>query len=217
LSDFQISPDGNTIYIADFSFKGNRPALIVYDVKTDTARRVLDNSTFVRGDPFSPRINGKVLFEDMTANMHVDSIGLDKQGEWLYFAPMAKSHLYRIKTSALRDISLTPHQLNAQIETYSKKPMSDGIALDAAGNVYVTDIEHSSIVVINTNREVRTLIRDKKRLRWPDGLDFDSEGYLYVTCSNLHSVLQGTHKEEGPFHIFKFKPDLINGSQNTAQ
>lgn len=207
-SDFHVSPDGKFIYIADTSIKGNRPALIVVDVENNSARRVLGNSSYVRADAFTPRVNGEIFFDDLATFLHVDSIGLDAKGEWLYFAAITKTNLFRIQTVHLRDKDLTPFNLESKIEVYSKKPMSDGIILDAAGNIYLTDIEHSAIAVINTNREIRTLVRDPALLRWPDGLSFDAAGNLYISCSDLHRVMEKKHTKDAPFHILKVNPAL---------
>jgi len=43
LNDFQVSPDGRTIYIAEASPIRQTPAIVVYDVATRTSRRLLDS------------------------------------------------------------------------------------------------------------------------------------------------------------------------------
>ena len=86
--------------------------------------------------------------------------------------------------------------------------MSDGIAIDAEGTVYLTDLEHSAIVALDPDRKLRTLVKDE-RLRWPDGLAFGPDGWLYVTCSALHQVLGKDAAEiaaHAPYQIFRFKP-----------
>jgi len=198
-----VSPDGKWVYIADTSSRGNRPALIVHDVEANLARRVLGNSTFVRADSFTPRINGEIAFDAVATSLHVDSIGLDSVGEWLYFAPVTKPHLYRIRTKDLHDANLTPFALESKIEEYSKKTMSDGIILDAEGNIYLTDFEHSAIAVITPQKEVRTLVRDPTLLRYPDGLSLDVHGNLYISCSDLHRIVDNKHSKDAPFHLLK--------------
>src|SRR4029453_12486552 len=42
LNDFQVSPDGTRVYIAESSPIAQTPALIVYDVAQQKSRRVLD-------------------------------------------------------------------------------------------------------------------------------------------------------------------------------
>ena len=52
LQDLQISTDGRTIIIADASFWRKRPAIIVYDVESATARRVLESHPSVSAEKF---------------------------------------------------------------------------------------------------------------------------------------------------------------------
>ena len=81
-----------------------------------------------------------------------------------------------------------PGALGAAVEDFARKTISDGLSTDDAGNVYVTDPEHSAIHRIAPDGALRTLVRDP-RLRWPDGLSFGPGGWLYVSCSDLHQVL----------------------------
>ena len=68
--------------------------------------------------------------------------------------------------------------------------------------------EHSAVLAIEPDRRLRTLVKDPK-LRWPDGLSFGPDGWLYVTCSALQDVLfrsaaaRDAHK---PYQIYRFKP-----------
>ncbi|MEM7433423.1 MAG: L-dopachrome tautomerase-related protein, partial [Pseudomonadota bacterium] len=52
LQDLQVSADGGTIVIADPSFWKKSPALIVYDVGSASARRVLENHTSVSAEDY---------------------------------------------------------------------------------------------------------------------------------------------------------------------
>jgi len=55
---------------------------------------------------------------------------------------------------------------------------------------------------------LRTLVRDE-RLRWPDGLSFGPDGWLYVTCSALDEVILRSAEEihaSAPYQIFRFRP-----------
>ena len=86
--------------------------------------------------------------------------------------------------------------------------MSDGLSSDDAGNVYVTDPEHSAVLALGPDRTLVTLVKDAK-LRWPDGFSFGPDGWLYVTCSSLQHVLfvaPGHQAAHAPYHVFRFKP-----------
>ena len=80
--------------------------------------------------------------------------------------------------------------------------------MDANGNVYVTDFEHSSITRISGvgtgTTVVETLVHSEKLLRWPDGASI-ADGYLYVSNSAIHEIVAGNHLENSPFHIVRIK------------
>lgn len=211
LQDLQVSADGRTIVIADASVWRKRPAIIVYDVGTATARRILESHASVSAEDFTIHNQGKPMtFAGGIASLRggVDGIALDN--EWLYFAAMNGSSLYRIGLSDIVDASTPNSQIAARVELYSGKPLSDGLSLDIEGNVYVTDVEHNAIARVDTDRELRTLLRSSK-IRWPDALSFGPEGWVYVADSALGDVILQSHEHissNGPYRIFRFQPGV---------
>ncbi len=210
LNDFQIAPDGRTIYIADASPIRQRPALITYDVAAGTSRRLLDGHASVRPRDFilHTPVRDMTLFGLVTLRIGVDTIALDRRGEWLYYGPVNGDRLYRVATRDLDDAALAPAALAARVEDYGPKPLSDGATTDDAGNVYLTDPEHSALLVLGPDRRLRTLVKDP-RLRWPDGLSFGPDGWLYVTCSALEYVLftsAAGRRAHAPYQIWRLKP-----------
>jgi sugar lactone lactonase YvrE len=149
-----------------------------------------------------------VLFGIFAIRPGVDSIALDRKGEWLYYAPVTNEHMYRIRTRLLDDARLSAEELASGVETFALKTMSDGITTDLLGNVYLTDLEHSAIVTLGPDKRLRTLLKHPL-LRWPDGLGFGPDGWLYIACSSLHHVIMrsaGHIRENAPYQIFRFKP-----------
>lgn len=210
LNDFAVSPDGTKIYIAESSPIAQTPAIVVYDVEHRTSRRVLDRHPSVRPKDYVIDAAGRdmVVLGVYTLRIGVDSITLDRTGQWLYYAPVNGDRMFRIATAALDDPSLSAEALAAKVEDYGPKTISDGLSSDDAGNVYVTDPEHSAVLALGPDRKLATVVKDLK-LRWPDGLSFGPDGWLYVTCSSLQHVLfvaPGHQAAHAPYHVFRFKP-----------
>ena len=209
LQDLQISADGRTVVIADASFWLKKPALIVYDVETGNARRVLEGHPSVVAENYLIRTHDhdmEFLGGMVALRGGVDGIALGT--EWLHYGALNGSGLYRIRLKDLRNETLPMSQLATRIERYSDKPLSDGLSTDTTGGVYITDIEHSAIFRVGTDRNLSTLIQSSK-MRWPDALSFGPDGYLYVADSALPElILKSTEhiQANGPYRIFRFQP-----------
>lgn len=209
LQDLQVSFDGRTIVIADASFWRKRPAIVVYDLTTATARRLLDADSSVAAGDYMIRSQGRdmtVLGGLLTMRGGIDGIALDEN--WLYFGALNGGILYRIALVDLLDPALPDPQLAARVERYSDKPLSDGLSIDLEGNVYVTGVEHNAVFRVGRDRVPRTLVRSP-RIRWPDALSFGPDGWLYVADSALSEVVfrPRSHIEaQAPYHIFRLRP-----------
>ncbi|MDH3351324.1 MAG: hypothetical protein OEM60_14040 [Gammaproteobacteria bacterium] len=209
LQDLQVSADGKTVVIADASFWRKQPAIIVYDVETTTARRVLESHPSVSAENFVIRNRDQTMsFVGGVVSLRGGVDGIALGDDWLYFAALSGSRLYRVRLRDIIDPSIPDAQIAARIEPYAAKPLSDGLSLDNDGNVYITDVEHNSIFKVNKDRDVRTLIRSTS-IRWPDALSFGPDGWLYVADSALSDVVLKPHdyiKSKGPYKIFRFQP-----------
>lgn len=213
LNDFQVSPDGRQIYIADASLFALIPSIVVYDVSTQKSRRLLEGHESVLAEDYAPVVQGQRMefYGLFTVRPGVDSIALDDAGEWLYFAPVTNNHLYRVRTADLLEPRMPWRELESRVERFAEKTMSDGIAIDAAGTLYLSDLEHSAIVALGQDRTLRTLVKDE-RLRWPDGFAFAPDGSLYVTCSALHQVIMKGADEiasHAPYQIWRLRPEAL--------
>ena len=211
LQDLQVSPDGETVFIADASIWRQAPAIIVYDIQARTARRVLESHAAVEAQNYVIRTPGRVMrFAGGLVDLKVgvDGIALDTDGEWLYIAAMNNSDLYRIRTSLLLDPTLPAQRLENEVEPYSSKPLSDGLSADLDGNIYVTDVEHGSVMRVTPDRHLETVIRSPK-IRWADALSFGPDGWLYVADSAIPSQVLRTRSSieaDGPYFIYRFRP-----------
>jgi sugar lactone lactonase YvrE len=210
LNDFQVDPTGRYIFIAEASPIRQTPAIIVYDTVERRSRRLLDShpSLLPKGYVIQAPGRDMIVLGFYALHIGIDTIALDRKGEWLYYGAVNADRLYRIPAKALVDPSLSAEALARQIEDYGPKTLSDGATTDDAGNVYLTDMEHSAVVTLGPDRTLRTLVKDPK-LRWPDGMSFGPDGWLYLTCSSLQHVLfvsSATVREHAPYQIFRFRP-----------
>lgn len=210
-NDLSVSPDGNYVAVADVSFFGKKPSLVLYDVRRRQSRSLLDGHPSVRNQGWVP-VNDikKMRFVGGLVDLMpgIDGLDIDPTGRWIYVAAMSHSEAYRLPLALAADFSVAPDKVAASVVSIGKKPLSDGIRVDSAQNVLITDINHNGIFVLNGDSgQSYTLIRDR-RIRWADGLSLGGDGYWYLADSAIpHQMLQSkahmaAHK---PYYIFRFK------------
>lgn len=199
------------LYLADFG--GPEPALIVVDLDSGRAWRVLAGHESVRAMADLPvRVGGEVVTmgtgEDaQPARVGVNPITIDPTNTWVYYGAMSGNAIHRLPAVDLA-AGMSGPALEARIERYGDKPVSDGITIDTGGNVYVSDLGAGAIGVTGADGRYRVLVRDG-RLQWPDGFAAGPDGYVYVTVNQLHRsapLNRGRETAAPPYHLFRFRP-----------
>jgi hypothetical protein len=69
------------------------------------------------------------------------------------------------------------------------------------------DIEQKSIVRLDKNLKLTTIVKDD-RLIWPDSYAISSDGYLYISCSQMNlepDFNGGASKRTTPYTIYRIK------------
>ncbi len=212
LQDHQVSSDGRWVYIADVGFWAKRPAIIVYDVENQSARRLLNrhDSVYPQNYLIRNQIKDMAFFGGLLEmKTGVDGIALSRDDQWLYYGAMNHETLYRIRTSDLRDETIGAAVLSGKVESVGRKPLNDGLSIDDDGNVFITDVEHQAVIRMAPDGSLRTIVKDN-RIRWADGLSFGPNGWLYLADSAIpHLVLQNADHiaEQAPYHIWRFRPE----------
>lgn len=214
LNDLAVDRAQRTIYIAD-TCRSGYPALLVVDMETGKTRRLLENHLSVTAEAIPMIAAGKPVRirrdDGSTFNpkVGVNPIALDASGEYLYYGPMTGTKLYRVPTAALRDTKLSSKELAQKVEVWAERPISDGISIDRAGNVYISAIGQNEIgVILAESRKYMPLIQDE-RISWPDAFSYGPDGYMYVVVNQLHKgplLNAGNDVTELPFLIIRFKP-----------
>ena len=136
----------------------------------------------------------------------VSPITIDPSNEWVYYGPMTRRSLYRIRRSHLLDPLFHPDDLANRVERFGDKPISDGITIDGGGNVYVTDITNNAIGVVDPSGTYRVLYQDEA-LSWTDDFGFGPDNHIYVTVNQLQrspALNQGTDASTPPYYLLRF-------------
>lgn len=189
LNDVRFSKDGRYAYLTD---SGQRGALVVVELASGKARRVLDGHPSTQpekgvvvttdGRPLRYPDGRKVLFA-------ADSIALSSDGAYLYWKPLTGTTLYRIHPAALNRRGLAGEDVSSFVQSYGKVGPTDGFWI-ARGTetLFITSIEDNAVKARNLAHgpagALRTVVQDP-RLRWPDTFSQGPDGSLYVTSSRI--------------------------------
>ncbi|MEN9520563.1 MAG: hypothetical protein RLZZ381_3151 [Cyanobacteriota bacterium] len=213
LNDLAVDLDNNAIYLTDTA-GGDNSALIVVDLNTGFSRRVLEGDVSTRPEDIPLIVDERVInMAGKPAQVGANPITVDPNNEWVYYAPMSGTSLYRIATVDLLDPTLPPEELSSRVERYGDKPICDGITVDGAGNIYITSITDHAIGVVDATGAYQILYQDKKLLSWTNGMAFTSDNYIYATVSQLQNsppLNNGENDFKAPFYLVRF-PALASG------
>ena len=184
LNDIRFHPDGRRAFMTD---SGARGALIVLDLNSGEARRVLDGHAKTQPDPkVVVKTDGQELRrpDGRGAEFSADGIEVSPDGAYVYWQPLTGRTQYRIATDALCDASLDEDVVAERIETVAEMGVSDGFWMTAEGRLHISAVEENAVKVLESDGTVRTIVQDE-RLRWPDSFAQGPDGTLYVTSSHI--------------------------------
>lgn len=208
LNDLQVAAERDVAIITDLSVLRQRPALLVQELSVDRSRRLLEADSTTKAQPWIIRTgNGDLALPGNWASLRLgaDGIALDAQEHWLYFGAVCHHSLYRVALTDLLDEGLPADDLRGRVERAGQKPLSDGLSIDKAGRVVITDIEHQGLMLLAEN-ELKTLIRAPGKIRWADGCSFGPDSYLYFTDSALPDQMLRSRRHirhSGPYYLYR--------------
>ncbi|BAV06930.1 hypothetical protein FLA_2950 [Filimonas lacunae] len=214
-NDMMVDTKHGVFVIADEGIgnggDGSKAALIIIDMKTGAAKRLLQGTRTTMPENTPTIINGKHLaINNKDLLVGCDGITADANFQWLYYAPLNGTKVYRVQMSDLLNTQLNSNTLDAKVETYASKPNNGGLSIDINGNLYLTSMETNSVtVILAKDRSVHELVADDNLL-WPDGVSYNAvDGYMYVSAAQVHlgAVFNnGQNKAKAPFYIYRFHP-----------
>lgn len=194
--------NGPNAYMTD----AGAPALIVMDIKTGVARRVMEGQVSVTArQPMSAEgktmiHNGKPMY------VHADQLEVSPDGKYLYYQPCS-GPLWRIETRLLDDKNVTDLERAKSATRFAETTTTGGTAIDAYGNIYASDTNKLAILKITSEGQVSLLLQDP-RLIWVDAMWVDSQGYLWMPATQLNRRAffnDGVSKATNPMVVYKVK------------
>lgn len=223
LIDFALDLRNGAAYLLD---AGREPpnALIVLELSTGRARRVLDDHPSLRISPSSGRrgilANRKPLLVRDTRGqaqpVQAGAIGiaLQSDADTLYWSK--PDTLYSVATQLLRNSLVSAAQLNAAIKTWPLRPFaSDGLVHDRKGHVLLTDVTHNGVQRLSPGLGNYELLVSDPRISWPDGIAVGPDESIYVTSSQFHRSSMfndGVDRRRAPFNLFRVAPAGLNAA-----
>ena len=191
---------GKKSFVDDIRFNGRhayltdagQPGLIVLDLEGGRMWRALDGDKSVtqertlmaEGKPLVDP-NGKPIV------INADQLEVSPDGATFYFQPCT-GPLYRIATRWLDDPGISDQDRVQHVALFADTPSTGGTAIDAAGNIYSSDTDHSRILKIAPDGTMTTLVSDP-RLDWVDAMWIDDAGFLYMPASQLNRTPAQNH------------------------
>lgn len=185
-------------------------ALIVLDLQTGCARRVLDGHPLTAADPtIVPMVDGKpLLAHGKPLVVHVDLLELSADGRHLYFSALFGPTLYRVPVDVVTDEALGDDAISIHVEKVAEIPPVSGIMEGPDGSLYLSALADRSVLRLRPGSHLpECFVRD-------DTLDSPNEGsigpdhFLYVPASQanlLPAFHDGESKLRPPYCIYRVR------------
>ncbi|MEJ0015179.1 MAG: L-dopachrome tautomerase-related protein [Acetobacteraceae bacterium] len=202
-------------YVDDIRFNGGhayltdagQPGLIVVDLASGAARRVLDLHPSTVARPDRPIIvAGEVLRgpDGQPLRVHADPLEVSPDGRWLYYGPLV-GPWSRVPTRLLDDPATPASSLAAAVEPWADLPPVGGTAMDRAGNLYFSDLAADAVRRRAPDGTITTLAQDP-RLRWVDAPCLTPDGSLWLPAAQLDRIALFHHGHDrivAPMTVFR--------------
>ncbi|HAU5563694.1 TPA: hypothetical protein JD264_07775 [Serratia fonticola] len=227
LNDVAVDNDRGVVYITDSGIMCHplKGSLLVYNMKSGQAKKVLTNPEWVNDQPgFTFSIHGEKVLKDKEGKANpmltgADGIALSGDKKTLYWTNLTGNRLMSVPTSLLRDFSNSEAQIEKGIKVVNTLPSNtDGMTADRAGNLYMTALTLNGLMKRDAKTgKVKPYVTDEA-IAWPDTIGWGGKGDLYFVSNHLNSWVGGDMNFDNPavpnFRIYKVH---VGGQAYTAK
>ena len=173
--------NGDHAYLTD----AGAPGLIIVHMPDGSMYRVLDDDTSTTAQ--TPlRAEGRELRnpQGQPVYLHADQLEVSPDGRTLYYQPCS-GPLSAIDVQYIDEQRLTDAERRTHVRTFAHNGTAGGTAMDAQGNVYVSDTDRNAVLRITPGGEISTVVQDP-RLVWVDAMWITTDGKLWMPAAQLN-------------------------------
>lgn len=185
IDDIRFDPAKGFAYVTD----AGEPAIIILDLASGQAMRVLEGDRSTKGAPMPASAEGKLLRDSMGGfeYIYTDQHEVSPDAKYYYYQP-CNGGMSRIETQYLSGAfynSSLASVLSQYQEPFALTPSTGGTAIDAQGNIYSSDTDRQAIIKIAPNGTWTTFLQDE-RLLWVDAMWIDAQHRLWMPAAQLN-------------------------------
>ena len=197
LNDVRVDAERGYAYLTD----SGAGALVVLDLKSGKARRVLTHTPSTRSEGIAVEIGGRPWLQDgKVPQIHADGVALTPQGDYVYYHALSGRTLYRVSTRALTNWNLPDSEIGRYVEKVADTGPNDGIMFAPDGYLYLSALEENSVQRFSHVTGIETM-SCSPYISWPDSFAIGPDGSVYFTTSQI----QYGDNPPGPYRLLLLK------------
>jgi sugar lactone lactonase YvrE len=219
LNDLVIDEKRELAFITDSGNRSGAPVasgLVIYDFKTNTARRVLDRHPKTQDDPSRElTVMGERVLPGGRLAVGINGITLSADGSTLYWNITTGDAIYSAKVDVLLNPASTPAQIDAAISAPARiGGGGDGMSADSKGRFYTTQLTTGKVQYFTATDPALVTIAEGSGVEWPDSLTWDDRGGLIFSTNWLNRAFGGSMNFDQAtpnFRIWRIQTDAAKG------
>ncbi len=171
---------GDHAYLTDAGWPGiivvHAPDGAMYRTLTDTSSVRAQHPLRAEGHDLADKAGKPIYF-------HADQLEVSPDGKTLYYQPDS-GPMSSIETRYLDDPNIPDSERAQHVKPFLHNGTAGGTAIDRAGDLYISDTDHSSVLKATPAGEVTTLVQDP-RLVWVDAMWISADGRLWMPAAQM--------------------------------